>query len=122
MTFSRLHVSKATTNRLKALKSRTGLTPNIICRLALCYSLADPHAVDPKSHDAAGMEFLRSTVLGEYEELYIALARQRLSDDSSDISIDEAIRAHINRGVELLSPRLKSIADVADLLPRGNSH
>jgi len=117
MTFVRLRVSVATSNKLKALKARTGLTPNILCRLALCYSLADPHPVEPSTFDTNGTEFNQSTLLGEYDELYMALVRQRLLDEGSNLTIGEALRAHVNRGAALLSPRLKSIADVAELLP-----
>lgn len=118
MTFARLRVSIATANRLKSLKARTGLTPNVLCRLALCYSLADVHPIEPSAFDSNGTEFNRPTLLGDHDELYLALVRQRLVDERSDLPMEEALGGHINRGVALLSPRLKSIADVTELLPK----
>src|ERR1700692_2234962 len=38
----RVRFSTEADNRLKMLKARTGLTPNIICRLGLCLSLDEP--------------------------------------------------------------------------------
>lgn len=119
MSFVRIRLPASTSNRLKSLKGRTGLTPNILCRLALCYSLADPHAIGAADSKADGLELGRSTLFGEREEVYLALLRQRMAEERSSAELEDVLRAHISRGVDLLAARLKSIADIADLLPGG---
>jgi len=42
MPFSRLYVSEDIDNKLRVLKMRTGLTPNLICRVGFCLSLSEP--------------------------------------------------------------------------------
>ncbi len=119
MTFVRIRLSVATSNRLKSLKGRTGLTPNVLCRLALCYSLADSHPLGPAVPDSDGLELNRATLFGEREEVYLALLKQRMVNDAVGHELEDTLRAHIDRGVALLAPRLKSVADVTELLSEG---
>ncbi len=115
--FVRLRLSTSTSNRLKSLKGRTGLTPNVLCRLALCYSLADKHPAEQAHGDLNGLELNRSTLFGEREEVYLALLRLRKADDGMRGDLEDVVRTHVARGVSLLAARLRSIADVVDLLP-----
>ncbi|MFI5422341.1 MAG: DndE family protein [Nitrososphaerales archaeon] len=66
MSFNKLHVSGKATAYFPMLKGRTGLTPNILCRMALCLSIADPSMPNPKLEDEKGQEFSRYTLLGEW--------------------------------------------------------
>src|SRR5688500_8988133 len=73
MKIQRVRFSTEADNRLRMLKATTGLTPNIICRLGLCVSLEEPG--DPRS-DSSGLsqrEINRYTLLGEYDQLFVAL-------------------------------------------------
>lgn len=100
------------------MKARTGLTPNILCRLALALSLDEPglpRLVD--SEEKSKREINRYTLLGEYETVFIALAKTRLHQDEVDpAQADNYFVAHIHRGVSLLPNRVKTIADVATLI------
>ena len=96
---------------------RTGLTPNIMSRFALCYSIADPSMPDKDKYDTDGQELNRFTLLGEGDPLYIALVKERLVQDGIKIK-DEFLAyflAHINRGVEQIFPRVKSLSDLQNL-------
>ena len=42
MKLTRLRVGEEASQRLSLLKGRTGLTPNILCRIGFCLSLNDP--------------------------------------------------------------------------------
>jgi DNA sulfur modification protein DndE len=110
----RIRFSKEADNWLKVLKSRTGLTPNILCRMGYCLSLEEPGYADPAKYDEASeREINRYTLLGEYDALLIALLRQRLAQTEVVPEVlDEAFRAHMNRGVRLLAGRLKSLTDL----------
>ena len=108
---------------LRILKARTGITPNILCRLGFCLSLEEPGMPsDPFISDKASDRVInRYTILGEYDILFAALLIQWMTDCGGDISSHESVNkifiAHMNRGVDLLSSRVKSIADIASLIP-----
>ena len=118
MSFNRIRVSAEATNKLKVLKARTGLTPNILCRLALTLSFSEPGLPNASTYDEQGQEFNRYTLTGEWDQLFIALLKERLSQDSLDVELDllPQFKSHLNRGVALLYSRIKSLSDLQGLL------
>ncbi|RRR72237.1 MAG: DUF1832 domain-containing protein [Candidatus Viridilinea halotolerans] len=48
MKLTRLRVCHEVDQRLIHLKARTGLTPNLLCRIGLCLSLNDPAVPNPE--------------------------------------------------------------------------
>ncbi len=117
----RVRFSKEADNWLRVLKSRTGVTPNLLCRLGFCLSLEEPSLPDPlKYAEDSDREINRYTLLGEYEVVFVALLRQRITSvEETLVDIDEQFRAHMNRGVILLAGRLKSIAELPSVLSSG---
>ena len=81
--FYRLRISEKATFRLNQLKGRTGLTPNILCRIAICYSLNDPPIPNPAEYDERGQELNRYTLTGEWDTFFIALVKERCIHDKS---------------------------------------
>ena len=92
---------------------------NVYGRLGLCYSLADPRPVRAEDFDEKGQEISRTTLLGEAEDAYLALLRERCVVDGLDPATDigSQLRAHVNRGVIALSGRIKDLGDIARILP-----
>ena len=125
----RLRFCQEADNWLRVLKSRTGVTPNILCRMGFALSLDEPGLPNPDVYsEDSGREINRYTLLGEYDATYVALLRQRMSDDATagdaengEPDIDAQFRAHMNRGVMLLAARIRSLPDLlAELArPRG---
>lgn len=104
---------------LKMMRARTGLLANILCRLALCVSLDEPGV--PRlvtDDDRSAREINRFTLFGEYDATFVALAKARLHEDS--VEADQAnayLVAHIHRGISLLPNRVKTLSDLAELIP-----
>lgn len=116
--FKRIRLSENATNKCRTFKARTGLTPNIACRLALGISISEPNMPDINlfAHDDSGQEINRYTFLGEHELSLVSLFTQWCHDRK--IPADEYyayLMAHINRGVELLVNRVKSIEELPNL-------
>lgn len=113
----RLRFSKEADNWLRVLKSRTGITPNVLCRIGFCLSLEEPGIPDPQKYpEDSEREINRYTLLGEYDGVLVAMLRQRIDRDRLSASeIDAQFRAHMHRGVLLLSVRLKGLADLRDI-------
>lgn len=121
MKLSRLRVCREVDQRLIHLKGRTGLTPNLLCRLGFCLSLNDPTVPDPQSYPPdSDREINRYTLTGEWDLLFVAMLKERCVHDGIDIDsqLEEQFRAHVNRGVLILYNRMKNISDLARLLPK----
>ena len=119
MTFNRLYVGQEVDLRLKNLKARTGLTPNLICRLGFCLSLAEPGIPDPHMYsDGHVREFNRYTLTGQWDTFFFSLLRERLIQDGldSETDLETQFKAHLSRGVLLLYKRMKTLADLRDLV------
>ena len=119
----RLRFSRESDTWLRVLKTRTGITPNLLCRLGFCLSLEEPDVPQPEQYlEDSEREINRYTLLGEFDLLFTALLRQRLKrDDLQPDEIDEHFRAHMNRGVMLLSRRVRSLSDLTKLLSVASS-
>ena len=119
MPLSRIYVSEQVDNRLRNLKAKTGLTPNLLCRIGFCRSLAEPGVPDMTLYpEGQAREFNRYTLTGQWDVVFFALLRERLIQDGLDpeAELESQFKAHLNRGVMLLSTRIKSIEDIADLV------
>ena len=111
----RIRFSKEADNWLRVLKSRTGITPNILCRLGLCLSLDEQGIPIPEKYpEDSDREINRYTLLGEFDQTFVALMKQRLVRDeiADDAEMDALFRAHIHRGVILLAGRFKNLSDL----------
>jgi DNA sulfur modification protein DndE len=122
MSFNRIRISNKATTLLRILKGRTGLTPNILSRIAFCLSLGEPGVPDPQLYDDEGQEFNRYTLTGEWDLLFISLLKERILKDKLDPDRDllPQFKAHLNRGVLTLYNRVKSLTDLYDLIPAQN--
>jgi len=121
LTLRRLRFCKEADNWLRVLKSRTGVTPNILCRIGFALSLDEPGLPNPEKYpEDSDREINRYTLLGEHDGTYVALLRQRVQDDELplDNGLDEHFRAHMNRGVLMLAARCKALPDLLAELSR----
>ncbi len=123
MTLQRIQFSHDTDNRMRALKGRTGITPNLMGRMGYCLSLEEPGSPTLLDDEAEiGREINRFTMLGEYDEAFIALLIAWMESKGYKTfeteEVNQLFLAHMNRGIELVSARLKTIADLERLLPR----
>ena len=117
MKFSRIKLSNKSQNILGRMKARTGITPNLLARFALCLSLKEKSAPIPSQYDKDGNDIEPTILFGEYESLYLGLMRNRLNKDGLDESeLNDMTRCHINRGVIALSPRIQNLGDFYDLI------
>jgi len=118
MIFNRIRISEKATFRLNQMKGRTQLTPNILSRIAICYSLNDPTIPNPAEYDEKGQEINRFTLTGEWDTFFVALIKERCIHDGLDPEKDlyDQLRAHLNRGVFGIFPQVKSLGDFHILL------
>lgn len=111
-------MSNRTQALLGHLKVKTGLTPNILARFAICLSLKDPSIPNPDEYDEKGMEFHPSVLFGDHERFFMALILQRIHRDKLDPKtyLQRHMRAHLNRGAIALWPRLRDLSDFYEMV------
>ena len=118
MEFGRIHTSQRSRGILSTLKTRTGITPNILSRFGICLSLKDPSMPNPDEFDELGTEFLPNVLFGDYEKMFYALKVNRLHRDKLDpeLYLNRMMRAHLNRGVYSLLSRIHHLSDIHEMI------
>ncbi len=124
MHYSKLRISADATSKLRTLRQRTGLTPNLICRMAVMISLEEGSIGGVPPPDEDGSEFNAYTLTGEYGALFAALVRWVEEGPSTKTPLDDdallaRLRGHLHRGVGTLLVRAKSPVDILRLVPVG---
>lgn len=118
MKLTKLRLTKEASNRLRFVAGKTRLMPNLLCRIGFCLSLAEPAVPNPNDYPEEDREFNRYTLLGEYDPFFVALLKERCRLDGVGLDrLPDYFRAHMNRGVILLQQRVKSLGDIAELVP-----
>lgn len=99
-----IRISQRAKEQLIQLKRQTGITQwNVLCRWALCLSLADPTPIGDFDDAAdSNVEMRWEVFAGEYEKVFLGLIIERIYVECLDCgkkNITKFIRQHIHRGV-----------------------
>ena len=117
MRFNKLNLSLDATSKLRSLQQRTGLTPNLLCRIAAMTSMESGPIGNSPLPDADGKELNAYTLTGEFHSLFSSLLDFVESQIAPEpLTEDELLgrfRAHIHRGVGAMSVRVRSPAHLA---------
>jgi DNA sulfur modification protein DndE len=98
-----IRLSEKQKQQLIVLKRKTGIENwNVLCRWALCISLADP-SVPPKEDipSDSNVEMTWKTFAGETSEIYLSLLTLTAAK-SSNICLSDHLKIHLNRGISYL--------------------
>lgn len=120
MLIRQVRLSNRAKQQLSRLKGKTGIQNwNVLCRWALCLSLADP--TTPPEEDIvldSNVEMSWYVFGGEYHEIYTALLVQRCIDEGLEVTpatVNKLLRLHLHRGIAYLSAT-NFISSIEDLL------
>src|SRR5690554_4193485 len=101
-----IRLSEKQKQQLIVLKKKTGIENwNVLCRWALCMSLADP-TVPPKEDipSDSNVEMTWKTFAGEYADAYFAILNEAFFKQNSQLGCSHRIeffKLHLNRGINL---------------------
>lgn len=112
----RLKTSQETGEILKSLQNSTGLTWNVLSRIAVAMSLNDP---TPPSEvpNTTGVEIHRNTMTGEHDYVYKALIRQHAGYHVPEEEyFPDLFNRHIERGIRILEGEYKLFGSYEKLL------
>lgn len=114
-----VRVSAQAREQLSRLKRHTGIENwNVLCRWALCVSLAEASVPPPTKIVAdSNVEMPWRVFGGRYADVYAALVRQRCVNDglgTDDVTAAEQFKLHLHRGIAYLAGdrKLRSVADL----------
>lgn len=108
-------LSKVATDKLRSMKGSTGLTPNILARIAIMLAIKDGGSLANASvGDADGQILSKDVLFGEHTDVYEVLLNQYVHDTNNDCSLAEIIPSLIEAGVHKMG-HIKNINDLADL-------
>ena len=117
---NKLKVDSNATNLLRALKGRTGLTPNILARFAFFHSISRDGDLNPKDYNTEGMEFNRYTLTGNLDFPIFFFLKHWMLERGTPVTretLQEYLTAHINRGTLEIAPKIKKLEDLINLFP-----
>src|SRR3954451_18823304 len=102
-----VRVSKQAKDQLMTLKRRTGIQQwNILCRWALCRSLAEPSVPpDIEIPIDSNVEMTWRVFAGEYGDVFSALVERRCALDGHELdaaNVNRQFRLHLHRGIGYL--------------------
>ena len=106
-----IRLSEKQKQQLIILKRKTGIENwNVLCRWALCMSLADP-TVPPKEDipSDSNVEMTWKTFAGEFSELYLTLLKEayrKFAKTAGDTELSTFVKIHLNRGINLFNKTL----------------
>ena len=102
-----IRLTEQAKNQLIKVKRKTKIENwNVLCRWALCLSLADPNPVrETELKCNSSVEMTWKVFGGEYSDIYEALIRERCHKDGengSDRKLSQIFRLHLHRGISYL--------------------
>lgn len=114
-----VRVSQQAKDQLIKLKRITGIKQwNVLCRWALCVSLADPSPPLVRTvRGDSNVEMSWKTFAGSLDTALVALlTRRMLESDEGFESVAEVLAAHLHRGIGQLSGSMQTGDDIATFI------
>ena len=122
MSIEHIHLSQQAKEQLSRLKRVTGIDSwNVLCRWALCVSLAEPSVPPSKRIPAdSNVEMTWRVFGGGLGDLYLAMVKERCAHDGMGTDGDTVgwqFRLHLHRGIAYLAAnrKLRGIEDLVAL-------
>ncbi len=113
---NRIKLSKNATDKLRYLKSKTGLTPNILSRIAIMLTIREGSDLSNSGVGDmdGGQELNDTTLFGEYIYFYDVLINQYIHDKKIELSVAETIVAMVEIGVYKMG-HIRQLEQLCDL-------
>jgi len=94
---NRIKLSKKATDKLRYLKSKTGLTPNILSRIAIMLAIKEGGNLSNAGVGDinGGQELNDTTLFGEHISVYDVMINQYIHDKNINLSTAETIVAMV---------------------------
>lgn len=110
---TRFRISASSSEKLKFLKSKTGLTPNILCRFAISLAMRDSSGIGNASTvELNGQDFNGPTLFGEHIDIYDVLIRQYMLEHKVKLDAQRCVAALVEIGLHKMG-HIRSVRELA---------
>jgi DNA sulfur modification protein DndE len=122
MSLEHIRLATQAKEQLIKLKRATGIKNwNVLCRWALCVSLADKTSlIEKEINTDSSVEMSWKVLGGEYQGIYLALLKTRCKQDGIETSpqtLAHQLKLHLHRGITILAGD-RTMRNIAGLLGR----
>lgn len=115
---NRVTLSKVATDKFRNLKGLTGLTPNILARMAIMLAIREGSGLKNAAvADTDGQVLNRDVLFGEHAPVYEVLINQYVHDLEIDQALPDVITALVEIGAHKIG-HVKNLVDIAKLSSR----
>ena len=112
---SSIAISKRVRDQFQTIKNKTGVTINVLSRIAIALAMESGASVrEITRSDAGGQTLSRDLMFGEHVAVYDALIRQFMHDNSVDLPVGQVIAAFIEIGAHKMG-HCRSMEDLCAL-------
>ncbi len=95
---------------------RTGLTPNILARIAIMLALKEScDLLNAGVADTEGQELNKSVLFGEHADVYDVMIHQYLNENNISLPNQQAISALVEIGIHKMG-HIKKVEDVCGFI------
>lgn len=109
---NRVRLSQKATDKLRNLKGTTGLTPNILARIAIMLAIKDGTGLGNVGvSDHEGQELSQSVLFGEHAIVYDVMINQYIHDHQLDMPVAQVIAVMVEDGLHKMG-HVKKVEDV----------
>lgn len=113
---NRVMFSQKATDRLRFMKAKTGLTPNILARMAIMLALKENgNLLNAGVSDNEGQELNKGVLFGEYIDVYDVMIHQYIHDNNITLSIQQTVVALVEVGVHKMG-HVKKLEDLCQFV------
>ncbi len=112
---NRIRLSQKATDKLRYLKMKTGITPNIMARIAIMLAIKEgSNLKNAGVSDLEGQELNKSTLFGENSGVYDVMISQYIHDYKIDLAMPLAVASLVEVGVFKLG-HIKNLSDLCEV-------
>ena len=111
---SQIRLSRTSTNRLQNIKNKTGITPNIGCRIAMLLAMNSNDDIKNAGLASDGQELNKDILFGKNIEVYEALLKQYIHENEIDMPVAKVIASLVELGVHKMG-HIKTIKQLCSL-------
>ncbi len=112
---NRVSLSLKASSKLRNIKVQTGLSINILSRIAIMLTINDGNKLQNAGvSDYDGQILSRDVLFGDHQEIYSVLINEHMESNKINMNLSEAISAMIEIGVFKMG-HIKSLLDLGRL-------
>lgn len=112
---NRVKLSTKASQKMQYLKNQTGITPNILSRVAIMLAIKEENSLKNAGvSDYDGQVLDKSVLFGDHTDVYDVLINQYMQDNKIDIDTQKTIASLVEIGVHKMG-HIKNLSDLCKL-------